>query len=496
MTVASRSTALYTCAQVRGIDHRAIDALGISGFELMQRAAAAAFTLLRRRWPEARRVVLLAGRGNNGGDAFLLGVRALRAGLDVLALALPGEADGDALRARLAFATSGGRVLDASEGGSLPLADVYVDGLFGTGLARPVAGIAAGLVTELNASDRPVLALDLPSGLDADTGTEVGPTVHADATVSFVAWKRGLFTGQAVDCCGELVLADLDLPEAVLDDQRVDAELLDESIGRWLGRRIRGAHKGLYGHVLAVGGDLGMGGAIQLVAAAALRCGAGLVSAATRAGSVVALNAAHPEVMAHVVDDAAALAPLAERSSVLAIGSGLGRGAWGQALLEAGLASGRPCVIDADALNLLAEVPRELPSGCVLTPHPGEAARLLGRSVARVQADRFAAARKLAARLGAVVVLKGAGSLIAAPDGQVALCRWGNSGMASGGMGDALGGVIAALRAQGLSPWDAARLGVGMHARAGDLAAGALPRGLIASDLFAPLRQLANEGAW
>jgi NAD(P)H-hydrate epimerase len=488
-------TSLYTAEQVRRIDRDAIERIGIAGFELMQRAAVAAFALLRQRWPEARHLALLAGNGNNGGDAFLLGVLARQAGFRVDAFALAGEPGGDALRARLAFVAAGGRVADAGALGEIPAADVWVDGLFGTGLTRPVQGAAAAVIEKLNASRQPVLALDVPSGLDADSGCRLGSAVRADATISFVAWKRGQFTADGADCCGARTLATLDLPDAAYADLVADAELLTDSIGYRLAPRCANVNKSSFGHVIALGGDVGMGGAIRLSGEAALRCGAGLVSVATRTENVLALNAARAELMAHGVADAGDLAPLLERASVVAIGPGMGQGAWGRLLFEAGLACGKPAVIDADALNLLARAPRKLAPDSVLTPHPGEAARLLGCDTAAVQRDRYAAVRKLAVNHAAVVVLKGAGSLIADPQGRVAVCPWGNPGMASGGMGDLLTGVVAALLSQGLSAWDAARLGVALHARAGDQAAGDAPRGLIASDLLAPLRQLANRFA-
>lgn len=493
MQATTRTTALYTADQVRRIDRHAIARLHVPGFELMQRAARAAFALLRERWPGARHIVLLAGSGNNGGDAFLLGVLARKAGLLVDVFALTGAPGADALRARLAFVAAGGQVVDADEMTDIPAADVVVDGLFGTGLARPVHGTAASLIEKLNASQRSVLALDVPSGLDADSGSQLGVAVRADATISFVAWKRGLFTADGVDCCGQRTLATLDLADSAYTTFDADAVLLDDSIGDLLVRRRGNVNKSSFGHVLAIGGDAGMAGAIRLAGEAALRCGAGLVSIATRPENVPALNAARAELMAHGIEDAGALSTLLERATVVAIGPGLGRGAWARALLEAVLVRGKAGVIDADALNLLAQAPRKLPPGCVLTPHPGEAGRLLGCDAITVQRDRYAAARELATRHAAVVVLKGAGSLVADPQGRVAVCPWGNPGMASGGMGDLLTGVIAALLAQGMPAWDAARLGVALHARAGDRAAGEAPRGLIASDLLAPLRQLVNR---
>lgn len=492
MDPTAHELALYTTEQVRRIDRIAIEQCGVTGFELMERAAAAAFAILRRRWPEVRRIVLLAGGGNNGGDAFLLGRLALQAGIAVEAIALTSSSSGDAARAREAFEAVGGHLRKVDPEGALPEADVYVDGLFGTGLTRPLDGSVAALVERLNASGRAMLALDVPSGLDADSGTRTGTCVRADATISFVGWKRGLFTADAADVCGARELATIDLPPAAYATVPVDAELLDGTIDRLLPPRRGNVNKSSFGHVLALGGDAGYGGAIRLAGEAALRCGAGLVSIATRAEHVVALNAGRPELMAQGVDDAMALTPMLERASVLALGPGLGRRAWGRALFDATLAAAKPCVIDADALNLLAETPRKLPPEVVLTPHPGEAARLLGCSTAEVQRDRYAAVRALARAHHAVVVLKGAGSLIADAAGRVAVCPWGNPGMATAGMGDVLTGVVAALLAQGLDAWDAARLGVALHARAGDLAAGDAPRGLIASDLLLPLRQLAN----
>jgi NAD(P)H-hydrate epimerase len=231
---------------------------------------------------------------------------------------------------------------------------------------------------------------------------------------------------------------------------------------------------------------------VRRAGAAALRAGAGLISLATRPAHAATASLTRPELLPHAVDDASDLAPLLERASVVAIGPGLGRGDWGRALLDAVLAQPHALVLDADALNLLAAAPRPIPPGTILTPHPGEAARLLGSDAAAIQGDRFGAVRALASRYQAVVVLKGAGSLVAEPSGRLAVCPAGNPGMASGGMGDLLTGVIAALHAQHLGPWEAACLGVLMHAQAGDRAAGSAPRGLLASDLLPALRTLAN----
>lgn len=269
-----------------------------------------------------------------------------------------------------------------------------------------------------------------------------------------------------------------------------------DALSAWLPPRPRDSHKGDNGHVLCIGGDHGSGGAIVLCAQAALRAGTGLASVATRAVHVPALIARQPEAMAHAVESAEALAPLLARAGVVAIGPGLGRGEWGEAMFAAALAAAKPLVLDADALNLLAAAPRALPAGTIVTPHPGEAARLLGSDTAAVQADRNGAALALVERYEAIVVLKGAGTVVAARDRTPRTIAAGNPGMATGGMGDLLAGVIAALRAQGLPAFDAAACGALLHAHAGDLAAreGGM-RGLLPSDLLPCLRRCANPSA-
>ena len=491
MTMPGSTSALYTVEQVRRLDRAAIDDVGIAGFELMQRAAAAALAMLERRWPRARRLDVFAGDGNNGGDAFLLAGLARSRGMDVRVFAL-GEnpRSDDAARARAEWSGRGGEIVLVEGVVDAATADVVVDGLFGTGLTRALEGKAARVVESINRQDAPVFALDVPSGLDADTGSMPGATVQAQATISFVGWKRGLFTASGRDACGELELATLGIPEQVHAGVGADALLLG---ARGMPPRAHDVNKGRFGHVLAIGGDQGMGGAIRLAGEAALRVGAGLVSVATRAAHVEALHGARPELMVRAVDGPQSIAAALARADALALGPGLGQGAWGHALWDAALRSGLPVVVDADALNLLAVHRLDVPPVAVLTPHPGEAARLLGTDIATIQRDRFAAVRALARRWRGVVVLKGSGSLVGDVDGRVAVCPFGNPGMASGGMGDVLTGVIAGLLAQGLDAWDAACTGVTVHARAGDRAAGDAPRGLIASDLFPALRELVNE---
>jgi ADP-dependent NAD(P)H-hydrate dehydratase / NAD(P)H-hydrate epimerase len=432
---------------------------------------------------------VFCGPGNNGGDGYLLASLARDAGMAVQVIELSDELSGDAAHARDTWLSHGAATHCWRRDTALPWADVYVDAIYGTGLNRAPEAAAAHLIECINASTTPVLSLDVPSGLNADTGDCPGVAIRAELTVSFIAAKRGEYTGQAAGKVGVTLVDTLGLPDVLWQGMPADASLLEPAC---LPPRRRDAHKGDCGHVLAIGGDHGTAGAIRLCGEAALRGGAGLVSVATRIEHLLAFNAARPELMAHGVHGPQELQSLLDRVDVLAVGPGLGQGAWGHALWLTALDSGKPLVLDADGLNLLAREFHGFSTRAVLTPHPGEAARLLGKTIADVQRDRFASARAMAQRYDAVVVLKGSGSLIAHPDGRLDVCIWGNPGMASGGMGDLLTGVIAALLAQGCSTWDAARIGVGLHARAGDLAARHGERGLLASDLLEPLRALGN----
>jgi ADP-dependent NAD(P)H-hydrate dehydratase / NAD(P)H-hydrate epimerase len=317
--------------------------------------------------------------------------------------------------------------------------------------------------------------------------------VRAVATVSFITAKPGLETGAGRRLSGERIHVSLGVPAAAFSGQSSSAiRFRQAALTRWMHPRRPDAHKGDHGRVLCIGGDHGFGGAIRLCAEAALRCGSGLVSVATRPLHVAALLAARPELMVHGVDDQDQLDALLASAGVLALGPGLGRGDWAHGLWRTALASGRPCVLDADGLNLLCEGGHALPSPCILTPHPGEAARLLECAVAEVEADRFGAAQTLAARFGAVVVLKGPGSIVADEGRPSAVIDAGNPGMAVGGMGDVLTGVIAGMLAQGLDPWDAAVCGTLLHACAGDRAAHEGQRGLLPLDLMPEIRRLAN----
>jgi NAD(P)H-hydrate epimerase len=484
---------LYRPDQVRAMDAHAQAVLGVSADELMERAGAAAWQLLRERWPQARRIGIACGPGNNGGDGYVLARLAQQAGCQVEVLIPPGGSARAVAAANAAEAWRQARGRTSFFDGQLPAVDLWVDALYGVGLTRALDDVPRAIIERINASRLPVLALDVPSGLDADRGSATGVSMRAQLTLSFVAAKRGLYTGQARDYDGEVRLDTLGIPPEVFADFPPAARLYKPAhLADGLAPRRANAHKGEHGHVLCIGGEEGMGGAVRLCAEAALRTGVGLASVATRGAGVAALLAVRPEAMTHAVENGAALAPLLERADVLAVGPGLGQGPWGRELFETAIAADRPLILDADGLNLLAAHPRKLPRG-ILTPHPGEAARLLEVSTTQVQADRFAAAEALAARFDCVVVLKGAGTLVAAPGHTTAVIGAGNPGMATGGMGDVLTGVIAALHAQRLPAFEAAVYGALLHGAAGDAAAQVDgERGLLPSDLFRPLRRLAN----
>ena len=487
----------YRASEMRQLDARLMAREHIDDYTLMRRAGRAAFFRLRRHWPQRRRLGVICGPGNNGGDGYVIAALARAWGLSVRLWAMaPVESlRGAARRAAQDFLASDGQI-EPLDAGSLRTADVdaWVDALFGTGLARPASGVAHDVISTLNAHPAPVLAIDTPSGLCTDTGVMRGIAVQAAMTVSFIAPKPGLYTGAGPDCCGTLILDRLGAPDDLGAGLPGACRLwpADTPPEMLLPPRSPTAHKGQFGHVLVVGGGVSMAGAARMAAEAALRVGAGLVSVATAPEHAAAAGIGRPELMVAGTQTAEDLAPLLARSTVRALGPGLGRSSWSEQLFSATLAAPGPLVVDADGLNLLAECPcwRE---NWILTPHPAEAARLLGVTTAEIQADRLAAVRALTDRYGGVALLKGAGTLI--DDGQqIALCAGANPGLASGGMGDVLTGLAAGLLAQGLAPVAAARGAVRLQLHAGAHAAQTLGHaGMLASDVLdriAPLLAL------
>lgn len=487
---------LYTADQVGELDRRTIEDQGIPGWVLMQRAAGAAFAALRQRWPRAGRVLVLCGPGNNGGDGLLVARLARLEGLAVIVLLMrePDRYTGDASSALEALKAVG-VTPEVYGGGDLPAADVIVDAMLGTGLSREVEGNMREAIQAANAAktvNTGVLAVDIPSGLRADTGQVLGESVNADVTPTFIGLKLGLFTGAGLERAGQVDFDDLGAPAAIYEGlEPAGLRLMDGLRVELLPPRARNAHKNRFGHVLCMGGDLGTAGAIRMAAEACLRCGAGLVTVATRAANSPAMTQARPELMCAGIENESDLQPLMEKADVLAVGPGLGQADWGRMLWHRAQKAEVPLIVDADALNLLSNKPARR-DDWVLTPHPGEAARLLNTDTGSVQVDRPGSVRELAQRYGGVAVLKGAGTLVCAEEGPIHVCDAGNPGMAVGGMGDTLTGMIAAFMGQGLTPLDAARLGVYVHARAGDLAARDGQRGMLPGDLLPMLRRLVN----
>ena len=486
---------LYSVAQIRATEAAA--AASLEPGELMRRAGrAGSEAALRLLGDErARPVLMLAGPGNNGGDAFEVAANLGEAGVDVVVLHLGGsgkvspeaaQALGRARASRANFADVAPDVRDWA---------LVIDGLFGIGSERPLEGRYRDLVLAIDKVRCPVLALDLPSGLDADSGAVNGPggvAIRATHTITFIGDKPGLHTAEGRDHAGSVQVADLGL-DASLFEPAAACIGSPKLFASQLSPRRQNSHKGQFGDVAVIGGAHGMAGAAVLAARGALYAGAGRVFAAM-IGPALAFDAAQPELMFRSAHDF----EIAGR--VLVLGPGMGGAMEAMRALGAGIESAAPIVIDADGLNLVAasldlqERVARRQAGTVVTPHPLEAARLLGISVQEVQADRLAAARSLAKRLQAVVVLKGSGSVVARPEGDVAINPTGNPGLATGGSGDVLAGVCGALLAQGWPAWEAAIGAVWMHGAAADrlVDSGIGPVGMTAGELPAAVRAVLN----
>ena len=486
--------ALYSTAQVRALDAHAIDELKIPGYTLMKRAGEAALRYLRARWPTAHRIVIVCGSGNNAGDGYVLARFAQAAGLtvSVLAASAPEQLRGDARQAYEDLKASDGSVRPfAAE--HLTAGEVIVDALLGTGLKGPVREDLGEAIRAINSSGTPVFALDVPSGLDSDSGTVAGEAIRAEATVTFVGLKTGLFVGDGPEYAGTIFFDDLELSDAPqLGLAPRLTRIIEAEIHAALPRRRRASNKGDFGRVLIVGSGPGMPGAARLAGEACLRVGAGLVTVAVAPENITAIAAGRPELICVPLSNEATLTEAIARADVVAIGPGLGRTPWARAAFRVVLASDKPLVVDADALNLLSEGGTPARTDWILTPHPGEAGRLLGVSADEVQRDRLAALDRLLDRYHGTVVLKGAGTLVGAAGRTPGLCERGNPGMATAGTGDVLTGTIAGILGQCRDPWTAARAGVLVHAMAGDAAARAGERGVLAGDLVRELHHYVN----
>ena len=487
---------LYCSEQVRELEQLFMEGQKTSGIVLMKRAGRATFELLQKLFPHGS-ITVLCGAGNNAGDGYVVAALAAQARRDVqiLTVSPPAKLTGDARRAYLYAKQEGVNILPYSTGAARHLPDgcVIIDALVGTGLSGELRANIQDVICEVNETRLPVLAVDVPSGLCANTGRTLGEAIRAFATITFIGCKLGLLTGRAPALTGDVYFDALGAPRILYSAFTPAAFSVDySSLKRELPLKERDAHKGQSGHVLVVGGDLGMGGAAILTAEAAAYSGSGIVSLATQPDHVMASLVRKPEIMARGVDSGGQLLPMLERPSVIAVGPGLGQSSWSEQLLQQVLKTDKPLVLDADALNLLADSLHSYAGrgNWVLTPHPGEAARLLHTNTAVVQQNRYEAVSEIQKKYGGVVVLKGAGTLIC--DGQrTVVAKVGNPGLATAGSGDVLTGIIASLIGQGLKLSSAAQLGVCVHGEAGDALAEKNGQfGLGASELAPFVRQI------
>ncbi|RPH28510.1 bifunctional ADP-dependent NAD(P)H-hydrate dehydratase/NAD(P)H-hydrate epimerase [Buttiauxella warmboldiae] len=492
ITAKSIPHSVWSADWLRTAEKQAADYLGVTLYELMQRAGAAAFHLARELYPQSQHWLVACGHGNNGGDGYVVARLAQAAGIRVTLLALESDKPlpEEAACARDAWLDAAG-VIHAPHHLWPEDIDLVIDGILGTGLNSAPRDSTAEIIEKCNQYALPVIALDTPSGLLAETGATPGAVIKATHTMTFIALKPGLLTGKARDVVGTLHFHALGL-EAWLTGQTAPVTRVDSAqLSGWLPARRPTSHKGDNGRLVVIGGDHGTAGAIRMAGEAALRAGAGLVRVLTRSENIAPLVTARPELMVqeltpHSLDESL------EWADVIVIGPGLGQQEWGKKALQKVENSRKPMLWDADALNLLAINPDKRQNR-VMTPHPGEAARLLNCAVSQIESDRLLAASCLVKRYGGVAVLKGAGTIVASQSGQCAIVDVGNAGMGSGGMGDVLSGIVGALLAQKLTPYDAACAGCVAHGAAADVLAHRFgTRGMLASDLLSTLSPFVN----
>ncbi|HHJ35931.1 MAG TPA: NAD(P)H-hydrate dehydratase [Gammaproteobacteria bacterium] len=489
---------LYSVKSVVQLEQIAIQQYDIPAYELMKRAGKAIFHVIQKKYSQHKNILVLCGAGNNAGDGYVLARLAKQAGFSTRVISLM---DVDSLRgtALLAYQDwSGTGRNEAVDEAFIEEADLIVDALLGTGLKRDVSGDWAQWIDRVNHSGKPVIAVDVPSGLIADTGRIAGHAIQATITVSFIGLKQGMFTAHARDVCGQILFDDLGLPAGLYSRVKSDARLIRQADYSLLPRRKASSHKGCFGHVLIVGGNKTMPGAVILAARAALRSGAGLLTIITVAENLSAISSAVPEAMIMTCELNSVREVFSGKITTgvthVAVGMGLAQDDWSLAVLKRCVALKKPMLIDADALSLMARHELNLESTTVITPHPGEAARLLSESgdisSADVQKDRFEAVKRLYRLLNnnepGTVVLKGSGTLIF--DGQtIKICTLGNAAMAAPGMGDVLSGITIALMAQIAEINDAVELAVCLHSAAADSVVSGNTRGLLASDVIEAL---------
>lgn len=490
---------LYSAKTVRDIDQAAIDNLHNGEIRLMNRAGTAAFEELLEAFGQPSLITVFCGSGNNAGDGYILAARAAQRLIPVKVIEL-GKAShfsAQTLQARQFAEQNKVEFIPFSDNLALNQG-VIVDSLLGTGVNGALKPVFLQAIEKINSSGLPVLAMDIATGLNADTGSVNEVAVKADITVTFVGAKLGLFTGCGPVVSGEVIYHSLDISEKIYENFTPIAQLMElYNLLEYLPQFEGDEYKSQRGHCMIIGGDQGYGGAAVLAAEASLKVGSGLTSVATQPEHISAILARCPEIMACGVISGQQLEPLLEKPSILVVGPGLGRSPWSEQLLQKAVATGLPMVLDADALNILAEgrvVRRDHKQPWVLTPHVGEAARLLDISVEEIQADRFSAVLKIKQKYNAVVLLKGPGTIVSSEDDTFKICPYGNPAMATAGMGDLLSGIIGGLMAQGLDGQRAVELGCCLHSSAADeLVSASGNRGVTASDILPWVKKLLNQ---
>lgn len=480
----------YSAQQVKENEAKVAALLGIDMYQLMQAAANSVFSVLNTYYPEAKRVLVIAGGGNNGGDGYLVAKQCLAHGIDTVVFAAkPVETlTGDAAKAAAEYCAANGAFVSAICGEF----DVVVDALLGIGFSGVLSDEYQTIIATVNRLACDKIAVDLPSGIDATSGAVERCAVNANHTVTFIALKQGLLTGAAVDYIGKLHFAPLGMADAFCKTISSSVTVLQlAQLINHLPVRQPSSYKNQHGHVLLIGGDSGMGGAIRLASEACLRAGAGLVSVATHPTNVSAVLSGRYELMVQGVEKSAQLHQLIKKANCVVVGPGLGQSSWGQMIWQSLLSTELPesMVIDADGLNFMVQGTMPNATNVVITPHLGEAARLLGCEKRDIELNRFNAVLKLVDKYNVVSLLKGPGSIIC--DGnQYQINLSGTPSMASAGMGDVLSGIIGAFLASRLSAFDAASLGAAIHGLAGEQAQVGGKRGMLAADLFPFIRQL------
>lgn len=489
---------LYTARECREIDHRVISSGKIAGFELMSRAGQFTFDCIFQQYPDVRHMVILCGSGNNGGDGYIVAGLASNSGISASVYAYGPPTTDDSVSARAYAEKQGSDIYDCLDkpdlSEKLSAADVIVDALLGTGVDREVSGYLAQIISWVNHSKKPVFACDIPTGLNSDTGRVMGHCIAASATPTFIALKAGLFTGSGKAQSGHVRFSNLGVSADHYSSSKPCALLLNRRmLSAIVHQRIETAHKGITGYSGIAGGAPGMTGAVIMAASAAYRSGCGRVMVLTHPDHSSNLALAVPEILTHGCSAGSDASRQISQFNAIAVGPGLGQTRWAMYLFNQVMQSGLPMVVDADGLNLLSSN-KARSDNWILTPHPGEAARLLNCSTADIQNDRFAAAGEIVNQYGGVCVLKGSGTLVAADDRLTRVCRAGNSGQATAGMGDVLTGCIVGFVAQGYELFDAACLGTWCHSAAADceaLSSGKI--GIMATDLLRPIQKLHNE---